>query len=111
MQSLTQALDDVIETLIECLDETNPQTIQSTVNARDAEALATSSLSVLPLELFKREQRERVLNSLLKICSHPKIEPEIPYGAWCGRLSLMSKLMEVPNASAALVNLNCDRSP
>jgi hypothetical protein len=95
--------DEVVEILSASLDTGKPGIIDLGVVGRDTGALAVSHLTKLPVELFQREQRERVLNSLLKNLFHPRTKSKMSEDSLISRICLMLKLMDAPNASATLV--------
>ena len=97
------SLDEVVEILSAFLDAGKPGIIDLGVGDRDIRALAVSNLMKLPLELLHREQRERVLNILLKNLFHPGTKSKMPDDTLISQISLVLKLMDAPNASATLV--------
>ncbi|KAI9767761.1 MAG: hypothetical protein M1840_005442 [Geoglossum simile] len=94
--------DEVVEILAEFLDAGKSCIFDLDVEDRDSRALAVSNLMKLPLELFQREQRERVLDILLKNLLHSQTKSKISDDSLIGHISLMLKLMDAPNASATL---------
>ncbi|KAI9773003.1 MAG: hypothetical protein M1839_002273 [Geoglossum umbratile] len=94
--------DEVIEVLSGFLDTGRSGIIALGIKSSDIRALAVSNLMRLPLEVFRREQREQVLNVLLKSLSHSRTKPKTSADSLTEQISLILKLMDVPNASATL---------
>ncbi|KAH0537311.1 hypothetical protein FGG08_005865 [Glutinoglossum americanum] len=94
--------DEIIGALSEFLDAKKSGTPALSAECSDIKALAVLNLSKLPLEVFRRGQRERILDILLSTLFHTQAEHKVSNDSLNDQISLILKFMDVPNASATL---------
>ncbi|KAH0566525.1 hypothetical protein GP486_000066 [Trichoglossum hirsutum] len=98
----TKLKDELVGVLSESLCVGRSGIITPSAEGSNVKASAVLGLTKLPLEVFRREQRKRILNVLTEDIFRTRAECNLPIDSLSDQISLILKLMDVPNASATL---------